>query len=101
MAIFAFPIFSSRDQFRTIGAFDGKFSENQKRDTRKKKKRTDEFELGTGSKFFKLTGTGQNDIDQKCNGCNRKKFKTKMEKTIFQGLFFHGAGSRVKGFGRG
>jgi hypothetical protein len=68
-------------------------SENKKRDTCKDKKRADEFELDTGGKLIKLAGSGQNDIEQKCNGRNGEEFKTKMKIDIFQRMFFHWAGS--------
>lgn len=102
LTIGAFPIFSSRDQGVTTRTFNGESPENQKRDTCKDKKRTDEFELDTGGKLIKFTGTGQNDIEQKCNGRNSEKFKTKMKIDTFQGLFFHGAGSikRVNSYAR-
>lgn len=89
MTIGAFPIFPRRDQGVTIRTFNGESPENQKRDTCKHKKRTDELELNTGGKLIKFTGSGQNDIKQKCNGRNCEKFKPKMEIDTFQGFFFH------------
>ena len=100
VTIGAFPILYSNHQGVTTGIFNGESSENQKRDTCKDKKRTDEFELDTGGKLIEFAGTGQNDIEQKCNGRNREKFKTKID--TFQGLFFHGAGSvkRINSYAR-
>ncbi len=102
VTIVAFPIFSSRDQSVTTRTFKGESPENQKRDTCKHKKRTNELELDTFGKLIKFTGSGQNDIEQKCKGCNCEKFKTKMKIDTFQGLFFHGAGSikRVNSYTR-
>jgi len=93
LTIGAFPIFSGRDQDVTTRAFNGESSENQIRDSGKDKKRADEFELDTSGKLIKFAGSGQNDIEQKGNGRNREKFKTKMKIDTFQGLFFHWADS--------
>jgi hypothetical protein len=89
MTIDAFPIFPRRDQGVTTRAFNGESPENQKRDTGKHKKRADEFELNTSGKLIEFTGSGQNDIKQKCNGRNCEKFKPKMKIDTFQGFFFH------------
>jgi hypothetical protein len=70
VTIGALPIFPRRDQGVTTRTFNGESPENQKRDTGKHKKRADEFELNTGRKLIKFTGSGQNDIKQKCNGRN-------------------------------
>jgi hypothetical protein len=58
MTIGAFPIFPRRDQSVTTRTFKGESPENQKRDTGKHKKRADEFELNTGGKLIKFTGSG-------------------------------------------
>ena len=58
VTIDAFPIFFSRNQSMATGTFNGKSSENQKRDPGKHKKRADEFELDTGGKLIKFPGSG-------------------------------------------
>jgi len=94
VTIVTFPIFPGGHQCGTTRTFDGKSSENQIRDTGEDKIGADEFELKAGRKLIEFAGTGQNDIGQKCKGCNRKKFKAKMKINRFQGFFFHVPGSR-------
>jgi len=94
VTIVTFPIFFGGHQSGTTRTFYGKSSENQIRDTGENKIGTDEFELKAGSKLIEFAGTGQNDIDQKCKGCNREKFKPKVKIDRFQGFFFHVPGSR-------
>ena len=94
VTIVTFPIFLGGNKCGTTRTFYGKSSENQIRDTGEDKIRTDEFELKARSELIEFPGTGENNIEQKCNGRNREKFKAKMKIDRFQGFFFHGPGSR-------